>query len=228
MSISSSVLRTARLRSVKFLSGRRVIGLALLSLGGMIGCEAPELPTMASDTPASGTPASAPEAASAPDARGTTPELPPEAPAAAPGATPEPEATPAPAAEPGRGEVAPPTEAPAASVPAPSESTDAAAASGDQFPAARAIFSNSCQRCHSVADGDGVGAPDGGPGGGPGRMRGPSLAHVGADPAHDAAWIAAHIRDPKSHNPRSRMPAFASRMGDAEIQQLAEFLASLK
>jgi mono/diheme cytochrome c family protein len=226
--MSISPARAATLRSLTLLSGRCVIGPAVLALCSLTGCEVPELPETASATTASeNTPgeatASAPESERSREAPTAAPELPPEPPAAAPEATPASEGAAAPVDERGAGEVPPPTTTPAESAPAPSELTDAAAAA-DQFAAARASFSNSCQRCHSIADGEGAG----GTAGGPGRMRGPSLAHVGADPGHDATWIAAHIRDPKSHNPRSRMPAFASRLGEAEIQQLAEFLATLK
>jgi mono/diheme cytochrome c family protein len=77
------------------------------------------------------------------------------------------------------------------------------------------------------------GGPEGRGGPPPGRgfggpPRGPNLAHVGANPEHTAEWIADHIRDPKSHNPRSRMPAFADKMSDDEIQQAASYLATLK
>lgn len=123
----------------------------------------------------------------------------------------------------------------------------AEATSGETFAAARALFdSQGCNRCHSVdanAQGGFAGGPppDGPPGpppggfgpGGPGRgpggpPRGPNLAHVGGNAEHTQAWIADHIRDPKSHNPRSRMPGFADKMSAEEIDQLAEFLASLK
>lgn len=115
----------------------------------------------------------------------------------------------------------------------------------DEFADARSLFDNhGCKRCHSLDPNAGPpdfaggpppgGPPPGGPGGpggfgGPGGPpRGPSLAHVGANPEHTAEWIAAHIRDPKAHNPRSRMPGFADKMSAEEIDRLAQFLASLK
>lgn len=105
-------------------------------------------------------------------------------------------------------------------------------AEDDPFADARALFENGCQRCHSLEDDASQfaaeGPPPGGPGGGRRGPRGPNLAHVGSQPGRDAAWLADHIRDPKSHNPRSRMPPFADKLTEEEIGQLAEFLASLQ
>jgi mono/diheme cytochrome c family protein len=55
------------------------------------------------------------------------------------------------------------------------------------------------------------------------------LAHVGAKPDRTAQWLADHVRDPKSHNPRSRMPSFGpDKISDADLAALGEYLASLK
>ncbi len=70
-----------------------------------------------------------------------------------------------------------------------------------------AVLKAQC-RCHN----GGKGAPD--------------LSHEGAQ--HDASWIADHIKNPRTHNPSSRMPAFEGRMSDADIQGLATYLASQK
>jgi len=58
--------------------------------------------------------------------------------------------------------------------------------------------------------------------------RGPELTKVGANPTHTVDWLAGHIRNPKTHKPDSRMPSFADKLSDADIQALAQFLASLK
>jgi len=36
------------------------------------------------------------------------------------------------------------------------------------------------------------------------------------------------VRNPKTHSPQSRMPAFADKINDADLQSLADYLASLK
>jgi hypothetical protein len=122
-------------------------------------------------------------------------------------------------------------------------------------PAGRKVFEAHCMRCHAVS-GQGVGfggpggpgrggpggpgGPEAGGGGGPGDRgfgggpggrggmgRGPSLAHVGAN--HDAEWIAAHVRDPKTHKADSRMPAYGEdKINAADLKKLSEYLASLK
>jgi hypothetical protein len=81
----------------------------------------------------------------------------------------------------------------------------------------------------------GPGGPGGfGPGGrggfgpgGPGMMKKVDLAHVGKE--HDVQWIEQHIRNPKSQEPRSRMPRFdENRINAQDLRALAEYLASLK
>jgi len=71
-----------------------------------------------------------------------------------------------------------------------------------------------CSRCHSIA----------GAGGG----RAPDLTHVAADPSHTKDWIIEQIRNPASHNPSTRMPAYGNRIPDADLQALASYLAGLK
>jgi hypothetical protein len=73
--------------------------------------------------------------------------------------------------------------------------------------------------------------PPAGPGGFGGSLpqRPPSLLKVGADPGHTVEWLMAQIRDPKSHNPESRMPAYdESKISNDDLKSLAEFLESLK
>ena len=52
---------------------------------------------------------------------------------------------------------------------------------------------------------------------------------MGADPEHTVEWLTTHIRNPKTHKPESRMPAYdENRINNEDLQALAEFLASLK
>ncbi|HZT44381.1 MAG TPA: cytochrome c [Chthonomonadaceae bacterium] len=71
---------------------------------------------------------------------------------------------------------------------------------------------NHCSGCHAIA--------------GKGGKSGPDLTHTGK--AHNAAWIEAEVKDPKSHNPKSRMPAYASKIQGSNLKALATYLASLK
>jgi mono/diheme cytochrome c family protein len=81
----------------------------------------------------------------------------------------------------------------------------------------RKVFQASgCIKCHSIGD-----APPG-----KGRMK-KSLTTVGKD--HPREWIIAHIRDPKSHNEKSKMPASdATKINDTDMAALADYLTSLK
>jgi mono/diheme cytochrome c family protein len=74
--------------------------------------------------------------------------------------------------------------------------------------------SQGCARCHSL-NGQG------------GRM-GPDLTHEGAKPGHTPDWIVVHVKNPKTHNPGSRMPAFEGKINDKDLQALGAYLASLK
>lgn len=92
-----------------------------------------------------------------------------------------------------------------------SSSTDSASAND---PGRKVFDANGCARCHSI--------------GGGGRGRAPELTHVGADPTHTAQWIADHVKNPKTHNPNSRMPAYEGKISDADLQALSTYLAGLK
>ncbi|MEP6755551.1 MAG: cytochrome c [Chthonomonadales bacterium] len=86
--------------------------------------------------------------------------------------------------------------------------------SGTPVASGDALFKNNgCGKCHGLNGGGG---------------KAPDLSHAGAEAAHDADWIGAHIKDPKTHNPQSRMPAFGGKMSDGDIKTLATYLASLK
>jgi cytochrome c2 len=108
-----------------------------------------------------------------------------------------------------------------------------------EFAAGQRIFTQNCARCHSMsaggpaAGGPGLGAGAGmggrGPAGGGGMGRGPDLSTVGRDPAHTVDWFSKLVRNPKSIRANARMQGFnASRISDADLKALAEFLASLK
>jgi mono/diheme cytochrome c family protein len=51
---------------------------------------------------------------------------------------------------------------------------------------------------------------------------------VGADPDHTVEWLVGYIREPKSIKENSRMPPMEGKISDADIQAVAEYLASLK
>ncbi len=106
------------------------------------------------------------------------------------------------------------------------------------YAAGRKVFDNNrCKQCHAtsglgnLAPGGPPGGPPAGPPGGPGgppKMGGgPNLSTIGA--RHDADWIAAHVRDPQSHKPGSKMPKYPEgKINDADLKALADYLASLK
>ncbi len=70
---------------------------------------------------------------------------------------------------------------------------------------------NRCDLCHQI--------------GGQGGIHGPDLSKVGA--RRDLQWLATQIKDPKSLNPNTQMPAY-SQLSDEDIESLASFLAGLK
>lgn len=81
--------------------------------------------------------------------------------------------------------------------------------------AGKAVYAaNGCARCHSI--------------GGQGGRGGPNLSQVGAGAGHTPEWLAAHIKNPKTHNPSSRMPAFGGKISDKDLLALGAYLASLK
>jgi len=81
--------------------------------------------------------------------------------------------------------------------------------------AGKAVFdANNCAKCHSIA--------------GQGNPRGRDLTHVGADPNHTAQWLIEHVKNPRAHNPNSRMPAFEGKISEQDLAALGAYLASLK
>jgi mono/diheme cytochrome c family protein len=77
------------------------------------------------------------------------------------------------------------------------------------------VFTASCARCHKI--------------GGPSdEGRAPNLAKTGANPEHTAEWFMELVRDPKSKNPKAKMPAFHDSIKEDDLRALAEFLTSLK
>lgn len=79
----------------------------------------------------------------------------------------------------------------------------------------KGLFAAHCTKCHTVEE--------------TGRKgKGPNLAHVAAEPEHTAEWIAAHVRNPKAHEPSSKMPAFESKLTPEEVKSVADYLATLK
>lgn len=84
--------------------------------------------------------------------------------------------------------------------------------SGPHAAGMQAFNDQNCGNCHSVVAG--------------GRGKAPNLSAAGKE--HDAAWLAAHIKNPKTHEPMSKMPSFEGKIGDPELKALSEYLASLK
>lgn len=100
----------------------------------------------------------------------------------------------------------------------------AAAGCGAGEPAAagpQGTYDAHCAKCHARA-----GEP-----GGPsmGGSRGPDLSKIGANKGRTAEWFAAWIRDPKSVKPDAKlMPAFKDTLTEAQIKELADWLAAKK
>lgn len=78
----------------------------------------------------------------------------------------------------------------------------------------KALFaSQGCAACHTIN--------------GAGGSAGPDLSAEGSG-KRSADWVSAQIRDPKSHNPRSIMPSFSTRLSADQIKALTDYLLSLK
>ena len=73
---------------------------------------------------------------------------------------------------------------------------------------------NNCAKCHLIA--------------GQGSSRGRDLTKVGADVNHTPQWIVEHVKNPRTHNPNSRMPAFQGKIEEKDLAALGAYLASLK
>ncbi len=70
---------------------------------------------------------------------------------------------------------------------------------------------NRCDLCHRI--------------GGQGGVIGPDLSKVGGK--YDPQWVARKIKDPKSVNPTTQMPAYPQ-LSDNEIEALVSFLTGLR
>lgn len=88
------------------------------------------------------------------------------------------------------------------------------AAPKDQSPG-QVVFNAQCSKCHSAGE----------PGAGGGKA--PNLAKIGAK--HDKAALMEFVRDPKAHNPMSKMPAFPEdKLSKKDLEALADYLSALK
>jgi mono/diheme cytochrome c family protein len=80
------------------------------------------------------------------------------------------------------------------------------------LPAGEAVFKSlMCSGCHSIS--------------GVGGNLGPDLTKIGAKRSKE--WLAEQIKDPKSKNPASIMPAYKD-LSKADLDALVDYLASLK
>ena len=84
----------------------------------------------------------------------------------------------------------------------------------DPFGDGKSVFeAQDCKKCHEVDAGAAAGKKV-------------NLSKAGKD--HDAAWLIAQVKNPKSHKPESKMPAFADKISDKDYKSLGDYLASLK
>jgi mono/diheme cytochrome c family protein len=86
-------------------------------------------------------------------------------------------------------------------------SLSASAQRGEQL-----FESRGCMGCHTVN--------------GQGGNVGPDLSNEG-NSGHSTQWLATQIRDPKSHDPQTAMPAF-NNLSDQQVNDLVAYLESLK
>lgn len=106
-----------------------------------------------------------------------------------------------------------PSAAPGASAPAGGKAGQKPGGPAGASEGASLFQSMGCVACHKV-DGRGGAA-------------GPDLSNEGGS-GRDEVWLADQIKNPKSHDPQSIMPAFGSRLSSSQLKSLAEYLLSLK
>ncbi len=87
----------------------------------------------------------------------------------------------------------------------------ATAAASAEKPGEAVFKAQGCPACHTI--------------GGIGGKVGPDLTKVGS--RRDREWIEGQIKNPKSHNPDSIMPAFAG-LPEKDLEALADYLSGLK
>ncbi len=113
---------------------------------------------------------------------------------------------------------APAASAPRDPPPRPAGDANRAAAPADnaaanKAAAGRALFrSQHCDACHKID--------------GQGGAVGPDLSNE-ADAGRSAAWLAAQIRDAKTHNPQSIMPAYTA-LSPEQVTELTDYLLTLR
>lgn len=90
-----------------------------------------------------------------------------------------------------------------------------------QVVAGHETFKAQCAKCHSLdLTSDGV---EGG-----WSFKGPNLVKIGADPRYSRSELIAYIRNPRERNDKSRMPAFGKKLTEENLQNLVDYLLSLK
>lgn len=89
-----------------------------------------------------------------------------------------------------------------------SKTKDGGTASPQALPGKAIFLASDCGNCHGTG------------------KRAPDLTKLGA--TREAAWITAHVKNPKTHNPGSRMPAYEGKISESDLQALGSYLASLK
>ncbi len=77
---------------------------------------------------------------------------------------------------------------------------------------AKLFRQSQCIECHTIK--------------GKGGAVGPNLTSVGSRRSRD--WIVQQIKDPASHKADTVMPSFVGKMPEQDINDLADYLASLK
>lgn len=86
----------------------------------------------------------------------------------------------------------------------------------------QAVFQAHCTRCHTTT---GQAQASERP---KGKMQGPDLGKFGADPLHTREWLIAFVQDPQSQKPGARMPKFVGKVGNDDLEKLADYLLTLK
>ena len=85
-----------------------------------------------------------------------------------------------------------------------------------------AVFQTHCSKCHTTTGPAPVSELP------KGKTEKLDLAGLGADPAHTREWLVAFVKDPRSQRPGARMPKFGGKIGDDDLEKLADYLLSLK